>query len=172
MMSFIKEALSMGEGAAGLLTASTSAIKGVVELVRKPNPDLVEIKSLAADAIDKLLEAKSAQMAMQDKLLKLEDELRKRDQFQQEAQRYALVKTELGGLVYTLKPDEARGQPAHDLCAACFDREIKSMLQPVDFNTLGCNTCGARVLKPDGRMRAQIGRIETGWDMLDPYGRR
>lgn len=159
LTSFIAEILTVGEGATNLITGSASAVKAVVELVRKPNPDLVEIKAIAVDAIDKLMEAKTAQMMQQDKLLELENQIRKRDRFQQESQRYALTKTELGGFVYTLKPDDPSGEPAHDICAACFEREIKSVLQAVNFNTLGCPACGAQVFKPDGRSGAMIGAV-------------
>ena len=162
LFSFITEALSIGDGATKLVTGTAAAVKSLVDLTRKPNPDLTEIKALAIDALDKLLEAKAAQMQQQDKLMELEDKLRKQDRFLQEAQRYALAKTDLGGLVYTLKPDDARGEPAHDLCAACFDREVKSVLQPVDFNTLGCPTCGGKVLKPDGRSAVMVGPTSRG----------
>ncbi|NTT88586.1 hypothetical protein [Tabrizicola fusiformis] len=173
MLSFIKEALTIGEGATGLLTGSTSAIKGVMDLVRKPNPDLSEIKALAAEAIDKLLEAKTAQMAMQDALLKLQDEQKKRDRFQAEAQRYVLTKTDMGGFVYALRPDQARGEQEHYLCTSCFEAEVKSMLQPVNFNTLGCTRCGEKVFKSDGRDNgARVARrgLSTRYDILNPYG--
>lgn len=164
MMSAIKEALELGEGTTGLITSSAAAIKGVLDLVRKPDPDLVEIKSLAGDAIDKVIEAKQAQMAMQDKILELENELKKRDRFQMEAQRYTLTKTDMGGFVYALKPSEAGSEPMHDLCATCFDSEIKSVLQPVDFNTLECPRCKARVFKGDGQAKVMYGAVQRGTD--------
>ncbi|WP_323790097.1 hypothetical protein [Thalassovita sp.] len=164
MTSFIKEALELGTGAAGLISGSTTAIKGVLDLVRKPNPDMTEIKFLAADAVDKLLEAKQAQMAMQDKILELENELKQRDRFQEEAKRYTLTKTDMGGFVYTLKPSEAGREPQHDLCASCFERDIKSVLQPVDFNTLECPRCKARVFKGDGQANVMYGAVQSGTD--------
>lgn len=171
MLSFIKDALTIGEGATGLLTGSTAAVKGVMDLVRKPDPDLSEVKALAAEAIDKLLEAKTAQMAMQDALLKLQDEQKKRDRFQAEAERYVLTKTDMGGFIYALRAAQKRDEPEHYLCASCFEGEIKSVLQPVNFNTLGCTRCGEKVFKSDGRDNgARVGRgLSSRYDILNPY---
>lgn len=164
--SAIKEALAFGTGATGMLEGAVKAIGGLVQLTRKPDPDFDQIKAFASDAIDKLFEAKKAQMAMHEKLVELEQELRKRDRFHAEAERYALTKTEMGSLVYSLKPGDPRGEPAHDLCAACFEREVKAMLQPVDFNTLECPVCKARALKPDGRAIIMTGGGRgSRWDI-------
>lgn len=151
MMSVISDALALTNGVTGFVTGATAAVKGIVEMTKKPAPDVSEIKRLAIEVIDQLLEAKAAQMTMQDALMKLQDEQKKRDRFQAEAHRYALTRTDLGAMVYSLKPDEARGEPPHDLCATCFEDQIKSVLQPVKSNTLGCNRCGGTFLKPDGR---------------------
>lgn len=157
LMSAITELLGIGDGTAKLVSGSATAVKAVMDLTRKPNPDLAAIKAMASDAFDKAFEAQARQMQQQDRLMELERHIRKQDHFLQEAQRYALAKTELGGFVYALKPGDLSGEPAHDLCAACFDREVKSVLQPVDFNTLGCPTCGGKVLKPDGRSGVLVG---------------
>jgi hypothetical protein len=169
MYSNIKEAIETGTLAAGLIGTVTTSLKSILDLTRKPNPDIAEVKALAADAIDKLLEAKTVQMDMQQRLVDLENELRKRNGFRDQAERYVLERSELGGLYYTLKSADETGEPPHDLCASCFEDEVKAVLQPVNFNTLKCPKCSSTVLKPDGRSEARYGKIRTGFDVLDPY---
>jgi hypothetical protein len=160
-----------GTGATALKTG-TEFLQGAKELLSRKDPDLLALKQLISDVYDELIIAKKAQMAQQDALMELQNQLKKSDAFQAEKARYTLTKTELGGFVYALKPGDNGGEPAHDLCVSCFQDEVKSVLQPVDFNTLGCPRCGSKVLKPDGRSEVRFGRLETGWDVLDPYGRR
>jgi hypothetical protein len=88
---------------------------------------------------------------MQGALLGLDEEQRRVDRFQSQANRYALVRTELGSLVYELKPGHADDQPAHCICATCYEQQIKSILQPVAHNTLSCRQCGGQFFKPDGQ---------------------
>ena len=161
---------------AGLIGGSLSGVKSGTEiakdirdLVSKPDPDLSEIKVRLVGLIDQLLHAKEAQMAIQDALLELQREQLRLDRFAQEATRYQLANTDMGGLVYSLKPDDQSGEPPHDLCASCFQRGQKSILQRVGFNTLGCTQCNERVYRSDGTGKARTARIQTGFDILDPY---
>ncbi|MCI5041033.1 MAG: hypothetical protein MRY81_15280 [Donghicola eburneus] len=159
MLNTFKELIETGIAATSLIKGSTSAVKGALDLLREDEPDLTEIKTALMQSLDDLLETKAAQAQMQDEIMKLEDELRKRDRFQQQEHRYALTKTDMGGLVRSLKPEHADGEPAHDLCTACFDKEVKSVLQPVDFNTLGCPICKSRVYKSDGRTEIAVASL-------------
>ncbi len=68
-----------------------------------------------------------------------------------EAVRYLLTRTEQGSLVYELDDRKAEGEPAHCICATCYQQKIKSILQPVAHNTLLCGQCGGKFFKPDGR---------------------
>ena len=160
----------------GLAGGSLSGVKSITEiakdikdLVSKPNPDLSEINLRLVGLMDQLLAAKQAQMTLQNALLDLQREQQRLDRFSQEATRYQMAKTDMGGLVYTLKPGHENGEPPHDLCASCFQRGQKSILQRVGFNTLGCSQCNERVYRSDGTGQARTARIQAGWDVLDPY---
>lgn len=129
-------------------TELTQQIKGLFE---KSDVDPAETKQLVSDLLDRLLRIQAEQFAMQSALRDLQEELRKAEHFQTQMVRYALEKTELGALLYTLKPEHAGTEPPHSICAACYQDRVISILQPVAHNTLGCGKCGGKFLKPDGQ---------------------
>lgn len=163
MLETIGAALGLVSTTAGAVAAVTTTARGIVDLVRGPEPDIVEIKRLASLLLDEIIDAKARQMELKDTLLKLQDEAKKRDHFAHEARRYALTQTDMGAMVYALVPDHARGEPVHYLCTSCFEADVKSVLQPGDRpNTLACPRCGSRFLKSDGRGEVLIGRVNRG----------
>jgi predicted nuclease with TOPRIM domain len=58
----------------------------------------------------------------------LKKELDSRKQWENEKQRYTLIEISGGIYVYSLKPESAKGEPMHHLCATCFDDLKKSIL--------------------------------------------
>lgn len=160
----------------GLAGATGGAIKTVAEgvqaakeMVSRKDPDLVALKKLISDLYDELIVAKKTQMLQQDALMELRDKTKKSEAFQAEKLRYALTRTEMGGMIYALRPEDARGEPPHDLCATCFQDEIKSVLQRVEFNTLECKRCQTRAFKPDDSSGGRLVGLTSGWDILKPY---
>lgn len=125
------------------------AQKGMA-LVSKPDPDVMALKLHIAELQQELVTSKQAYMAVYDALLELKRKAEQAERFEREAGKYALSKTDMGAFVYALKPEHAGTEPAHELCTTCFEQHIKSVLQPTNFNTLGCAKCGAKFLKSDG----------------------
>ena len=60
-------------------------------------------------------------------LLKEENE-KLRKEFEWKS-RYALIQSLCGSFVYALKKSNACGEPAHWLCAKCFEQNVRSFLQ-------------------------------------------
>ena len=143
---------------AGLVGTSMTGLKTTTEiaqnikgLVGKPDADVTATKQLVSELLDRLIQLQTEHVAMQRAIADVLEEQRRTDQFQAETERYALKRTELGALVYELKDVDASGEAAHCICATCYEKQVKSILQPVGRNTLGCNICGGRFLKPDGQ---------------------
>lgn len=172
MLENLPAMIGLATSAIGLVKGATDVANDIKGLVEKPDIDAGATKKLVSDLLDRLIRLQAEQLALKGTVMDMQEELRRVDHFEGEAQRYTLVRTEMGALVYELKQSHAYGQPAHCICATCYERRIKSILQPVGFNTLGCTVCGGKFLRPDGRSGAATARIETGWDILDPYGRR
>jgi hypothetical protein len=85
---------------------------------------------------DKLLAAQTAvfatnqeRAALIERVGQLEQEVARLRAWDTEKQRYELKRWGHGAFAYVLKESEARGEPIHALCAACYDRSIKSRLQ-------------------------------------------
>lgn len=130
-------------GAASAVEGAVGAMEKLRGLVIKPSPDLLLLQAATAEAEAEILKTKKAQVAVEKQLMELQEQLRKQDRFSKEAERYTLTKTTLGSMVYRLKSDDPRGEPMHDVCAACFQNDVKSVLQPHSGrpNTLLCTRC-------------------------------
>lgn len=166
-MPDIAEILSIATETGGILKTSTEIVDSIKNISGGKRPDAVEAEKLILSLYKQLNEAQVNQMAIQTALLKVQSELEKMDRFEQEAARYTLAETDMGGRVYTLKPNDPMGEPPHEICATCHDQQIKSILQPAPdaFNTLACFRCGTRVLKGDNRQKVRTGPVSYGkWD--------
>lgn len=172
MLESLPAMVGLATSALGLLKGATDIANDIKDLVEKPDIDTGATKQLVSDLLDRLIRLQAEQLALKGTVMDLQEEMRRVDRFEAEAARYALQRTELGALVYELQDSQANGQPPHCICATCYEKRIKSILQPVGHNTLGCTVCGGTFLRPDGRSGAAIASLETGWDILDPYGRR
>jgi hypothetical protein len=169
MLSAIADALALVATGGNALQSVSSGMKDLAGLVRGPDVEKKELEKLVIDLADRLLHIQPTQIAVKGALLDLQDEVRRVERFQGEAKRYVLEKTDMGSFVYQLKRGDEQGEPLHCLCTACYEKQVKSILQPAGFNTLGCPNCGAKFLKSDGRGKAVSGGIETGYDILNPY---
>lgn len=168
--SVIETALDLGTKAGGTLGATATGLRAVLDLAKRPDPDLTEIKSRLVDLMDQLIQVKEAQMMTQNVLLELQQEQARQQRFADEAERYALSETDMGGIVYALKPGHENGEPRHCLCANCFEQGQKSILQRVAHNTLGCPRCKAQVHMDFKLPGPRAAGLRTGWDVTDPYG--
>lgn len=168
----ITSALGMvNSGLNGAKTAVGLA-KDLRETVNKPDPDVLALRQKVAELQVEIITNKEAYLAVYDALLDLQRKAEQAEKFQLDAARYKMTQTDMGAVVYSLRPECAEGEPPHEICASCFGNDIKSVLQPVDFNTLGCGRCGGKFFKSDSKTRIMTagGGLRTGFDILNPYG--
>ena len=168
MIAEITALLGLTGATTGAISGATTAAKDIKALFDKPDIDVTSAKQLVSELYDKLLKAQTDHISIKGALLDLQEEQRRIDHFKAQAARYALVQTDMGAMVYELKPACAEGEPIHCLCTACYEKQVKSILQPAGFNTLGCPTCAGQFRKSDGRSGAMFGSVPRS-SRLDDY---
>lgn len=89
----------------------------------------IELQEAILSAQSGALNAMSEQSALLDRIRDLEEEVACMKTWNAEKQRYQLTNIGAGQLVYALKEQEGTGEPPHMLCANCYNRGEKSILQ-------------------------------------------
>lgn len=164
MLSEIATLVGLAGSAATTISTTADLTQKFKDIINGPEPDALKMKELVLDIYDGLINAKRDQMQVEHLLADLQQELQKQDRFTTQAARYELTQTDMGARVYALKKDDPSGDPPHEICATCFEDAIKSILQPVEFNTLGCSRCGGKFFKSDGQ--SSIMSVPSGRDDL------
>ena len=110
---------------------------------------LAKKRKLDADIVKKLLDVSmmvaeaSAQNARLDtEIATLKKELDAQDIIQKRKRNYELYETPMGARVYRLKDTAETGEPPHQVCPNCFERDKIAILQPIG-RVLECDACKA-----------------------------
>ncbi len=129
----------------GLFKSMFDAAKGLKDIndAAVRNAAVIELQG-------KILTAQEQQMALVERVGELEKEMARSKTWEGEKQRYSLTECARGAFAYVLKRAEARGEPGHALCAACYERGVKSILQTngktgIYYHAWICTSCGAEV---------------------------
>jgi hypothetical protein len=119
-----------------------------------------EVNSKLMDATAVALASQEAQSRYLARIRELETELNKVAGWEAQAVRYELRELSLGKFAYALRPEElAKGEPHHLLCANCFVKHQKALLQLNAHNEMGqwydCHNCKSTLhtmqsVRPDG----------------------
>lgn len=138
--------VSLAGTASQTILTATEIGKNLKQAFRAPEIDVAASKQLVLELLDKLIDAKTTQMEIQEAVLTLQRDLQDRDRFEADLARYALEDTGRGAVVYALKQDDGTGDPPHRLCPACVANRKKAILQPATNrqNCLACPVCNAR----------------------------
>jgi Zn finger protein HypA/HybF involved in hydrogenase expression len=89
----------------------------------------LELQSKILDAQESAFTAQQERTTLLDRVSNLEKELANAKAWEAEKQRYELQSVHAGAFAYSLKPQALGAEPAHWLCAACYDKGQKSVLQ-------------------------------------------
>jgi hypothetical protein len=116
---------------AGELLAGLSAFKAMLDLAKglKDINDSTARNAVAIELQEKILAAHAQQAALVEKVGELEKVVARFETWEREKQRYRLKELVPGLFAYALKRTETNGEPAHALCANCYERGVKSILQ-------------------------------------------
>jgi hypothetical protein len=133
----------VGEALAGL-----SAIKTAFDMAQglQKIHDTVARDRAIIELQKEILAAQQAQSTLIERVGHLEKEVARFETWNAEKQRYKLTDFGGGTFAYLLKPEMADGEPQHRICATCYQKSRKSILQFAhrsygqDF--FECHECG------------------------------
>lgn len=128
----------------------------------------LDLQSAILDAQQGLFSAQEAQSAAAKRIADLEQEIVRLKDWSAERERYQLVDVGTGAFAFMPKVGMENGQPAHWLCANCFEHGRKSVIQfkgqgkeaggRQDECLWGCDTCK--------------GSFRTSWGARPNYEKR
>jgi hypothetical protein len=117
-------------GALGGLKAAMDIAKGLNAAADAVaiNDAKIALQTAILEAQSGLLAAQEAQTSNLRRIEQLEQEVVSLKDWSRERERYHLVDADRGALAYMPKPGMENGEPAHWLCANCFNQGRKSFL--------------------------------------------
>jgi hypothetical protein len=90
---------------------------------------VIELQGVILAAQSSALAAQSDQLALLEDIRGLKQKMADLEAWAAEKKRYKLTDYGGGTFAYALKPDAAEGEPAHRVCADCYQKGHKSILQ-------------------------------------------
>jgi predicted P-loop ATPase len=142
-LSSLKAAKDIAEAMIGL--RDTAAFQG----------KLLEFQSKLIDANNAAFAAQDERSAMLERIGELEKEVARLKAWETEKQRYELKELRSGAFARSLKEEEASREPPHNVCANCYERGQKFILQqeirfPGRASVAVCHGCGAEIYLTGG----------------------
>jgi hypothetical protein len=126
------------------------AIKTAFDLAKglKDIDDAARRNAAVIELQEKILAAREAQSTLLERISELEKKVASFETWESEKQRYELKDVGAGSFAYAVKESMRTGEPAHHICAACYQHWHKSILQPKAVYpdmTLCCPECKAQI---------------------------
>ncbi|CUZ07150.1 Uncharacterised protein [Serratia marcescens] len=148
------------------LYESVKAVKDVVKAASDLKTDVAinekatEIYSYLNDVQEKLMALQVEHMSMSRLKDDLERQVIELTQWNEDKSRYALTKLSSGAFVYQLKTADKGDEPVHQLCANCYQQQIKSILQFHGYHKfhsiLHCPRCSSEYLNERQEMSSHV----------------
>lgn len=155
--------------AVGELYAGISSFKVMMDIAKglKDLSDATARKAAVIELQEKILSAQDAQSSLVEKVRHLETEVTAFKNWETEKQRYVLTDYGSGTFAYALKQDKANGEPFHRLCANCYAKDQKSILQFRHITSdkrecLLCQLCGKEAYLGAAQARQESARSSGG----------
>lgn len=141
----------MMDAISGALTAVSSLMTLSKDISTAKTEHEVAVKSgelneRLGGALQQLIAAQTAYLALLSEKGELESELVKLRDWAHEKQRYYLHRFPTGTLAYRIQPDAQGTEPLHEICADCYQKGIKTILQACEdgwFKALKCHPCNS-----------------------------
>ena len=139
----------------GEVFAGLGALKTAFDIAKglKDIDDATRRNAAVIELQEKILAAREAQSTLLDRVSELEEKVASFERWDAEKERYELKQTVSGGpaFAYALKPNAQPPEPFHCICATCYQRRIKSILQfsrsffPSSEMGVSCPVCNTEV---------------------------
>ncbi len=110
--------------------AGLGAFKTMFDIAKamKDMDDAVKRNAAVFDLGEQIISAQARYTAALEEVRELKEKLSKLEAWEADKQRYKLTDVGRGVLAYALKEGMENGEPAHQLCASCYQAANKSML--------------------------------------------
>jgi hypothetical protein len=148
------------ELAKGLLGARD---RGVIEAA------VTELREAIVSAQSSAVKANGEQMALQQRVREMQARLAEFEDWDREKKRYRLTDIGGGTFVCVLRPEMADGEPPHRICAQCYQKRQKGILQSHGMFSGGrekvsCQACDKETMlgRNDGS-RQSFSADDGGW---------
>jgi hypothetical protein len=133
----------------GSITAAVSSLKvagdiakGLISLktASEVQAKAIELNGAIIDAQHQIFAANAAQSALLERVRELEGQLARMQNWDTQKKRYKLAAPFPGCMVYALQKTSSDGEPAHYLCASCYQKGQAAILQGRETNGPGRST--------------------------------
>jgi hypothetical protein len=107
-----------------------------------------ELQRAIIDAQQNIFAANAERSSLIEEIREAKAQIASLEAWNTEKQRYVLKDVGSGSLAYAVKESMRNGEPAHHICAACYQHGHKSILQPKAVypdRTLYCSECKAQI---------------------------
>jgi len=148
----------------GSIATAGEIAKGMINLrdTAKIQEKVIELQGVIMSAQSSAMSAQTDQFALLDRVRKLEKEVADFKAWETEKQRYELKELRPGAFVYSLKEETRNAELPHYICANCYQRGQKSILQqethmPGLVDLWACQACGKDVIE-NGTRHNKAGR--------------
>lgn len=141
-----------------LLPSAMAGLKGAIDItsalvkannIVDVNAKAIELQQIIIKLQQDIFNAQDSQRAANEEIQNLKKEISDLKSAGRDLTRYKLCSPFTGSAVYGISKDDASKEPAHYLCASCFQRGGKSMLNPKTndkgFQDFVCPTCKATI---------------------------
>lgn len=130
-------------GAIASVAASFKALKDIAQTMvglrdaQVFQAKMIEFQDAILDAQNSLFAAHEERSALIEQVRDLEKQMADFKAWEAEKQRYQLIDFGGGTFAYVLKEEASGSEPPHRICAACYQKEQKSILQFLKRNVHG-----------------------------------
>jgi hypothetical protein len=141
------QAVASGFQSAGRILQSILELRDAAKIHAKA----IELQAVILDAQSQAMNAQTTALAQISEIRELKERIVQMENWEREKQRYELKELKPGVFAYALKPDMSNGEPAHNICAQCYQSGVKAPLQaevraPGLVHVLVCHRCNAELI--------------------------
>ncbi len=149
------------------IAAAVSSIKVAIDIIKGINALNVDVavKQRVSELYDAIISVQTGMLTLQSEyqvLLQANQEFEKKlmelDDWSKTEKQYDLYKTTVGSIVRVPSANHPSPEPLHWLCANCFNKKIRSILQKVAWLRDSPWIC------PECKTQVHLGRTE--WDLF------
>lgn len=115
--------------------------------------EVFKLQSIIMDAQERVFSANEERATLIERVRELEKQITQFETWDAEKQKYELKQVHRGAFAYVLKPTPENTEPPHWICAACYQRGKKAILQDLTEkhardHSWVCPDCKTRLLAP------------------------